>query len=56
MSEAVHPWVNEYRERLKSGKLPPHSSSHSIEFSTLYQLWHSQLCSRLLDLQSRLHN
>ena len=54
MSEAVHPWVNEYRERLKSGKLPPHSSSHSIEFSTLYQLWHSQLCSRLLDLQSRL--
>ena len=54
MSEAVHPWVNEYRERLKSGKLPSHSSSHSIEFSTLYQLWHSQLCSRLLDLQSRL--
>lgn len=54
MSEAVHPWVNEYRLRLKSGKLPPHSSSHSIEFSILYQLWHSQLCSRLLDLQSRL--
>jgi 2-oxoisovalerate dehydrogenase E1 component len=54
MSEAVHPWVNEYRERLKGGKLPPHSSSHSIELSTLYQLWHSQLCSRLLDLQSRL--
>ncbi|GAB59824.1 dehydrogenase E1 component subunit alpha/beta [Rheinheimera nanhaiensis] len=54
MSEAVHPWVNEYRARLSSGKLPLHSSSHSIDFSTLYQLWHSQLCSRLLDLQSRL--
>ena len=54
MSEAVHPWVNEYRVRLSSGKLPLHSSSHSIDFSTLYQLWHSQLCSRLLDLQSRL--
>ena len=54
MSEAVHPWVNEYRARLSSGKLPAHSSSHSIDFSTLYQLWHSQLCSRLLDLQSRL--
>ncbi|HEY9043315.1 MAG TPA: thiamine pyrophosphate-dependent enzyme [Rheinheimera sp.] len=54
MSEAVHPWVNEYRARLSDGKLPPHSSSHSIDFSILYQLWHSQLCSRLLDLQSRL--
>ena len=54
MSEAVHPWVSEYRARLSSGKLPAHSSSHSIDFSTLYQLWHSQLCSRLLDLQSRL--
>jgi 2-oxoisovalerate dehydrogenase E1 component len=54
MSEAVHPWVNEYRQRLSSGKLPVHSSRHSIEFATLYQLWHSQLCSRLLDLQSRL--
>jgi len=54
MSEAVHPWVNEYRQRLSSGKLPVHSSHHSIEFATLYQLWHSQLCSRLLDLQSRL--
>lgn len=54
MSEAVHPWVNEYRQRLSSGKLPAHSSRHSIEFATLYQLWHSQLCSRLLDLQSRL--
>src|SRR5690606_19556723 len=47
-------WVSEYRARLSSGKLPAHSSSHSIDFSTLYQLWHSQLCSRLLDLQSRL--
>lgn len=54
MSEAVHPWVYEYRQRLSSGKLPVHSSRHSIEFATLYQLWHSQLCSRLLDLQSRL--
>lgn len=54
MSEAVHPWVNEYRQRLSSGKLPAHSSRYSIEFATLYQLWHSQLCSRLLDLQSRL--
>ncbi|KUM51493.1 thiamine pyrophosphate-dependent enzyme [Rheinheimera sp. EpRS3] len=54
MSEAVHPWVNEYRQRLSSGKLPVHSSRHSIDFATLYQLWHSQLCSRLLDLQSRL--
>lgn len=54
MSEAVHPWVNEYRARLSSGKLPAHSSSHNIDFATLYQLWHSQLCSRLLDLQSRL--
>lgn len=54
MSEAVHPWVNEYRQRLGSGKLPVHSSCYSIEFAALYQLWHSQLCSRLLDLQSRL--
>ncbi|MDP5191059.1 thiamine pyrophosphate-dependent dehydrogenase E1 component subunit alpha, partial [Rheinheimera baltica] len=54
MSDIVHPWVIEYRERLKSGKLPSHSSSHNIDFATLHQLWHSQLCSRLLDLQSRL--
>lgn len=54
MSDAVHPWVNEYRNRLSHGKLPLHNSSHSIEFATLFQLWHSQLCSRLLDLQSRL--
>jgi 2-oxoisovalerate dehydrogenase E1 component len=54
MSDAVHPWVNEYRQRLSSVKLPLHSSHHKIEYSTLYQLWHSQLCSRLLDLQSRL--
>lgn len=54
MSEAVHPWVNEFRQRLSDGKFPQYSSSYDIEYSTLYQLWHSQLCSRLLDLQSRL--
>lgn len=54
MSEAVHPWVTEYRQRLVEGRLPEHSSRHYIDYSTLYQLWHSQLCSRLLDLQSRL--
>ncbi|QBL09257.1 MFS transporter [Rheinheimera sp. D18] len=54
MSEAVHPWVNEFRQRLSDGKFPQYSSSYEIEYSTLYQLWHSQLCSRLLDLQSRL--
>ena len=54
MSEAVHPWVTEYQQRLIEGRLPEHSSRHHIDYSTLYQLWHSQLCSRLLDLQSRL--
>lgn len=54
MSDAEHPWVTQYRQRLQQGRLPAHSSSHSIDYATLYQLWHSQLCSRLLDLQSRL--
>lgn len=54
MSEAVHPWVNEYRQRLSSAKLPALHSRYNIDYSILYQLWHSQLCSRLLDLQSRL--
>ena len=54
MSDAVHPWVNEYRQRLIENRLPQAQSTHKFEFSKLFQLWHSQLCSRLLDLQSRL--
>ena len=54
MSDAVHPWVNEYRQRLIENRLPQAQSTHKLEFSKLFQLWHSQLCSRLLDLQSRL--
>ena len=54
MSEAVHPWVNEYRQRLIENRLPQAQSTHSLEFSKVFQLWHSQLSSRLLDLQSRL--
>jgi 2-oxoisovalerate dehydrogenase E1 component len=53
MSDAEHPWVSQYRQRLQHGNLPVHSSSHHLDYATLYQLWHSQLCSRLLDLQSR---
>ena len=54
MSDAVHPWVNEYRQRLIENRLPQAQLTHKLEFSKLFQLWHSQLSSRLLDLQSRL--
>lgn len=54
MSEAAHPWVIEYRQRLIENRLPQAQSTHSLEFSKLFRLWHSQLSSRLLDLQSRL--
>ena len=56
MSEPVHPWVAQYRQRIVDQQLPDCRWQRSTDISdqTLHQLWHSQLCSRLLDLQSRL--
>ncbi len=56
MTEQVHPWVAQYRQRIADNQLPDIRTQLQTDIAdhTLYQLWHSQLCSRLLDLQSRL--
>lgn len=55
MAEPFHPWLESFLQRINSNNLPSVSSlQQSLSDSALYRLWHSQLSSRLLDLQSRL--
>lgn len=56
MTEPVHPWVAQFRQRIIDQALPDTSWQRQTDIpdAVLHQLWHSQLCSRLLDLQSRL--
>ena len=54
MTEALHPWLQGFLARIEQGALPTPHWPDSLSDSDLYRLWHSQLCSRLLDLQSRL--
>jgi 2-oxoisovalerate dehydrogenase E1 component len=54
MTEALHPWLQGFLARIEQGALPKPHWPDSLSDSDLYRLWQSQLCSRLLDLQSRL--
>ncbi len=55
MAGTLHPWLQSYLQRIEQGSWPAVSSlQQGLSDSELYRLWHSQLCSRLLDLQSRL--
>ncbi|MDX1678826.1 thiamine pyrophosphate-dependent dehydrogenase E1 component subunit alpha, partial [Arsukibacterium sp.] len=55
MADNFHPWLAQFLQQLASDSLPAAGSlQQSLSDSELYRLWHSQLCSRLLDLQSRL--
>ncbi|KKO45005.1 MFS transporter [Arsukibacterium ikkense] len=55
MAPAFHPWLQQFLQQIASNSLAPASSlQQGLSDSELYRLWHSQLCSRLLDLQSRL--
>ncbi|WP_301003903.1 hypothetical protein [Arsukibacterium sp.] len=51
----MHPWLQQFLQQIDSNSLAPASSlQQGLSDSELYRLWHSQLSSRLLDLQSRL--
>lgn len=54
MTEQLHPWVQEFIQRIETDRLPQALPSVALSATQLHQLWHSQLSSRLLDLQSRL--
>ena len=54
MTEALHPWLQVFLTRIEQGALPTPNWPDSLSDSDLYRMWHSQVCSRLLDLQSRL--
>jgi 2-oxoisovalerate dehydrogenase E1 component len=60
MADALHPWLQQFLQQIdssafsNSGLAPASSLQQGLSDSELYQLWHSQLSSRLLDLQSRL--
>ncbi|WP_333607450.1 thiamine pyrophosphate-dependent enzyme [Arsukibacterium sp.] len=55
MGEPFHPWLQGFLQRISAGKLPAVSvTESSLSDADWYRLWHSQLSSRLLDLQSRL--
>lgn len=55
MAEPLHPWLSQFLQQIDSSSLAPASSlQQGLSDSELYRLWHSQLSSRLLDLQSRL--
>ncbi len=55
MAEALHPWLQSFLQQIASNSLPAAGSlQQGLADAELHRLWHSQLCSRLLDLQSRL--
>ncbi|PWW10465.1 MULTISPECIES: thiamine pyrophosphate-dependent enzyme [Pseudidiomarina] len=52
---AMHPWLSELLQRIEQGHLPQaHAAGGVLSDAELYDLFDSQLSSRLLDLQSRL--
>ncbi len=54
MAEPFHPWLQGFLQQIADETLAQGSLQAGLSDSALYQLWHSQLSSRLLDLQSRL--
>lgn len=55
MAAAMHPWLVEFIQRIDDRRLPPaHAAGGVLSDADLFDLFESQLDSRLLDLQSRL--
>lgn len=55
MAAAMHPWLVEFIQRIDDRRLPPaHAAGGVLSDAELFDLFESQLNSRLLDLQSRL--
>ncbi|GAB3295677.1 thiamine pyrophosphate-dependent enzyme [Pseudidiomarina andamanensis] len=55
MAAAMHPWLVEFIQRIDDRRLPPaHAAGGVLGDADLFDLFESQLDSRLLDLQSRL--
>lgn len=55
MAAAMHPWLVEFIQRIEARRLPPaHAAGGVLSDADLFELFESQLDSRLLDLQSRL--
>ncbi|CUA86243.1 thiamine pyrophosphate-dependent enzyme [Pseudidiomarina woesei] len=55
MAAAMHPWLGEFIQRIDDRRLPPaHAAGGVLSDADLFDLFESQLHSRLLDLQSRL--
>ncbi|WP_417666616.1 thiamine pyrophosphate-dependent enzyme [Pseudidiomarina sp.] len=55
MAAAMHPWLVEFIQRIEQNQLPPaHAAGGVLSDADLFELFESQLDSRLLDLQSRL--
>lgn len=55
MAGDFHPWLQQFLQQIDSASLASASSlQQGLSDSELHRLWHSQLSSRLLDLQSRL--
>ncbi|RUO59108.1 thiamine pyrophosphate-dependent enzyme [Pseudidiomarina marina] len=55
MAAAMHPWLVEFIQRIDDHRLPTaHAAGGVLSDADLFDLFESQLDSRLLDLQSRL--
>ncbi|MDX1705895.1 thiamine pyrophosphate-dependent enzyme [Pseudidiomarina sp.] len=55
MAASIHPWLTEFVQRLQQQNLPQAQAAGGLlTDSELFELFESQLASRLLDLQSRL--
>src|SRR5690554_287889 len=54
MAAAMHPWLAEFIQQLEAQQLPAGSAAGTLTDVELFDLFESQLWSRLLDLQSRL--